>query len=148
MARLAALLRIEVVLGIDAPLPFQPQPARLLGVEVVLDLEAHVAREVLRALADQQVMVGLLEHRLGDERRRAHAFEGGDAAGALRRPVHAARVELHDAVGIRQPAVADAGVGRIELAEVDAGDQRVEHVAALVIRLNAFCTPDSVPPFL
>ena len=128
---LAALLRIEIVIGIDAALPLQPQPARLLGVEVVLDLEAHVAREVLRALADQQVVVGHLEHRLGHQRRRAHAFERGDAAGALRRAVHAARVELHDAVGVRQPAVADAAFGRIELADVDAGDQRVEHVGAL-----------------
>ena len=42
------------------------------------------------------------------QRRRAHAFERRDAAGALRRPVHAARVELDDAVRVRQAAVADA----------------------------------------
>ena len=73
----------------------------------------------------------MLEHRLGDQRRRAHAFERRDAAGALGRAVHAARVELHDAFGVGQAAVADAGLVRIELAEVDAGDERVEHVGAL-----------------
>ena len=73
----------------------------------------------------------MLHHRLRDERRRAHAFERGDAAGALLRAVHAARVELHDAVGVRQAAVADAVVLRIELDDVDAGDQRVEDVRAL-----------------
>ena len=54
-----------------------------------------------------------------------------DAAGALLRAVHAAGVELHDAVGVRQAAVADARLLGIELDDVDAGDQRVEHVLAL-----------------
>ncbi len=119
------------MIGIDAALPFEPQLARALGVEVVLDLEAHVARELLRVLADEQVVIGLLEHGLGDERRRAHAFDARHAAGALGRPVHAARVELHDAFGVGQAAVADAGVFGIELAQVDAGDDGVEHVGAL-----------------
>ena len=84
--------------------------------------------EVLRALADEQMVVGRVHDELRDVRRRPHAFERGDAAGALLRPVHAARVELHDAVGIRQAAVADAVVLRIELDDVDAGDEGVEHV--------------------
>ena len=75
-------------------------------------------------------MVGLLEHGLGHQRRRAHAFERRDPAGAPGRPVHAARIELHDAVGVGQAAEADAAVGRVELAVVDAGDQRIEHVGA------------------
>ena len=47
-------------------------------------------------------------HLLRDERRRPHALEAGHGAGALPRAVHARRVELDDAVGVRQPAVADA----------------------------------------
>ena len=45
-------------------------------------------------------------------------------------PVHAAGVELHDAVGVRQAAVTHAVVERIELDDVDARDQRLEDVAA------------------
>ena len=46
------------------------------------------------------------------------------------RPVHAARIELHHAVGVGKPAVADARVVGIELDDVDAGDQGLEHVGA------------------
>ena len=119
-----ALLRVEVVPRVDAPLPLEPLRARGLGVEVGLDREAHVAREGLRARAHQQVVVGVVEHRLRHPRGRAHALERGDAAGALQRAVHAAGVELDDAVGVRQPAVADVHLRRVELDDVDAGDQR------------------------
>ena len=77
-----------------------------------------------------QVMVGVAQDLLRHERRRADALDAGHGAGALLRPVHARGVELHDAVGVRQPAVADARVLGIELAQVDAGDQRVEDVLA------------------
>ena len=40
------------------------------------------------------------------------------------------RVELHDAVGVRQAAVAHARVLGIELDDVDAGDEGVEDVLA------------------
>ena len=95
-------------------------------------LKPMLARELLRRrLTDDQVMIGLLENGFGDERRRAYTFEAGDAAGAFGRTVHAARIELDDAFGVGQSAVADARVLRIELAEVDAGDDRVEHIGAL-----------------
>src|SRR5690349_3932196 len=42
--------------------------------------------------------------------------------------MHDGRIELDHAVGIRQAAVADAVVGWIELDDVNAGDDRVEHV--------------------
>ena len=74
---------------IDAPFPFQPQLARVRRVKVVFDLESHVARKILCAFADDQVMIGLLQHRPGDQRRRAHAFDGRDRAGLLPRSVHA-----------------------------------------------------------
>ena len=44
--------------------------------------------------------------------------------------MHAAGIELHDAVGVRNAAVADAILQRIELDDVDAGDQRVENILA------------------
>ena len=47
----------------------------VLGVQIVLDLEAHRARELLRALADEQVMVGDVHDQLRDLRRRADAFD-------------------------------------------------------------------------
>ena len=54
----------------------------------------------------------------------------GHAAGPLLRAVHAARIELHDTLGVGQPAVADARVLGIEFDDVDAGDEGLEHVAA------------------
>ncbi len=119
------------MLRVGAPLPLQPEAPRLLGVEVVLDLEAELAREILRALAHQQVMVGLLHHRLGDERRCAHALERRHGAGLPLRAMYAGSVELHDAVGVGQAAIAHAVVLGIELHDVDAGDERVEHVGTL-----------------
>jgi hypothetical protein len=76
------------------------------------------------------MMIGLLHDELRDGRRGPHAFERRHAAGALLGAVHARGIELHDTLGVRQSAVADAGVLRIELENVDAGDQRVEHVRA------------------
>ena len=91
-------------------------------------LKPSCRANVLRALADEQVVIGLVHHRLGHQRRGAHALEAGHAAGALLGPVHAAGVELHDAVGVGQAAVADAGLLGVELDDVHAGDHRVEHV--------------------
>jgi hypothetical protein len=54
---------------------------------------------------------------------RAHAFDARDAAGAFLRSVHAARIELHDPLGVGQAAPADAGLIRIELDDADAGDE-------------------------
>ena len=52
------------------------QLAGLLGVQIVFDLEPHLPRETLRVPADQQVMVGVIHHRFGHQRRRADAFAG------------------------------------------------------------------------
>src|SRR5262249_29511136 len=92
---------------------------------------AHRARELLRAFAHQQVVIRFVGDQLRDARRRAHAFDAGDAAGALFGPVHAARVELDDAVSVRQTAPADAGLIRIELDNADTGNRRIEHVGAI-----------------
>src|SRR5205085_1688736 len=70
-------LRVEVVRGVCASLPFEPELARVLCVEVVFDAEAHVARERLRAVTDDEMAVCVLHHCLPDERRRSHAFERG-----------------------------------------------------------------------
>jgi hypothetical protein len=129
--RLRALFRIEVVQRIGAALPFEPEPARLVVDEAFLDLDPHAAREILRALADQEMMVGLLRHQLRDLRRGAHAFDARDGAGLFLRPVHARRIELDDTVGIRQSAPADAGLIGVELDDADARDEGVQHVGPL-----------------
>ena len=67
-------MTLEMSLGIDAALPLAPQLARCLGIEVVFDGEAHRARKLLRAFADEQVMVGMVHHRFCDQRRRADAL--------------------------------------------------------------------------
>jgi hypothetical protein len=58
------------------------------------------------------------------------AFATSDGAGPPGGAVHARRVELDDPVGVGQRAVADAGFERIELGDVDARDQGIEHVLA------------------
>ena len=103
----------------------------MLGIEVVLDLDAEVAGEALGAGADEQVVVGLVHDQLRDLGRGADALETGHASGAPLGAVHAAGVELHHAVGIGEPAVAHGILFRIELEDVDSGDQGVEHVAPL-----------------
>jgi hypothetical protein len=118
------------MLRVDPPFPFQPKFSRMLGVQVVLDFEAEPAREILRAFAHDQMMVRLLHRRLRHERGRPHTFEAGHAAGTPFRAVHATGIELHHAVRVRQTAVADAVIKRIELDDVHARDERVEHVRA------------------
>src|SRR5215213_100854 len=128
--RLRALRRIEIARRVGAPLPFEPELARILRVQIVLYLEAHTAGESLRVPADYQVVIGQLHHRLRDERGRTHAFERSHRARALFRPVHNGRVELNYAFGIRQAAVADAIIERVELDYVHARKQGIEHVHA------------------
>ena len=86
----SALLRIEIVLRIDAAFPFEPARTRGLGVEIVFNLESQVAREILRAFADQQMMVRQFEDRFRDERWCPHAFERRDTARTFGGPMHAA----------------------------------------------------------
>ena len=54
-----------------------------------------------------------------------------DAARFFARAVHTRRIELNDAVGVRQAAEPDAVVERVQFDDVDAGDERVEHVVAV-----------------
>ena len=131
MPGLGTGLGIEVMIGIGAALPIQPEFAGFFRDQVFLDLEAHEAGEILRAFADEQVVVGFSHHFFGDERRSADAFDGGDRAGPLERPVHDGGIQLDDALGIGQAAVADAGVLRVGLDDVDAGDDGIEHIGAV-----------------
>src|SRR5690606_13931946 len=123
-----ALLRIEVMRRIGAPLPLEPDSTALLGVEIILDAESHIPRELLRTGTHQQVVIGVLHHLLGDERWRAHLFERCHTAGTLERTVHTARVELYDAIGVGNPAVAYALIIGVELHDVYTGDERIEYV--------------------
>ena len=127
---LRALLRAQVVQRIGAPLPLEPLLARVLIDQPFLDRDPHRAREILRALADEQMVIRFVGDELRDPRGRADALDPRDGAGALLRPVHARRVELYDALRVWQAAPADAGLVRIELDDGDARDQRVEDVGA------------------
>jgi len=73
-------------------------------------------------------MVRLVHHRLCHVRRRTDPLERGDPAGAAFWTVHAAGVELDDTLGVGPAPVADARVLRVQLDDVDAGDQRIQHV--------------------
>ena len=90
-------------------------------------------------------MIGVLQHRVRDLGRRPHAFERRHAAGPTLRAVHAARIELHHALGVGQAAVSDARVLGIEFDDVDAGDERLEDVGAAVISRKARATQVSLP---
>src|SRR5439155_12608699 len=81
--RLRALLRIKIVVGIRAALPLEPQASGFFSVQIVLDLVAHVARELLRALADDQQVVGGVHDELRDLRRRTDALDARHGASAL-----------------------------------------------------------------
>src|SRR5687767_138701 len=73
-------------------------------------------------------MVSDFHHGFRYQRRRAHTFERANGPGALLWTVHDGGVELDHAVGIRQTAITDAVVGRIELDDIYTCDHRVEHI--------------------
>src|SRR5262245_50238842 len=95
------------MLRIDAPLPLEPELARCRGVEVVFDLEAEGARELLRAFANDEVVIGQISDCFRNERWCAHALDRRHRTRALARTVHDGGIELHDAIRIPECAVAD-----------------------------------------
>ena len=111
--------------------PDHPGQARFLGLKR-FGGKTHRHREPVRALAHQHDVIGLLHHQLGDFRGSPAAADGADGSTAARGAVHDAGIELGHAVFIRQPAVSDRGVFRIELLNIDAGDDRVERIGALL----------------
>ena len=123
-------------------------PRVILGIEIVLDLETKRRAQIPARPCRRSDDGRSAPSRPGDERRRPNAFERGDAACPLLRSVHAARIELHNAFSIRQAAVADAGLFRIELDDVDAGDQRVEHVVPFDDLREGYLDAVLSPPFL
>ncbi len=80
---------------------------------------------------DQQVVVGHLHHRVGHERRRADTLESCDSVGPLLGAMHAARIELHHSVCVREPTVSNAGIGGIQLQDIHARNQAFENVFTL-----------------
>ena len=109
---------------IRAPLSIEPDLARMFGIQVVFDLEPELPRKVLRSVADEQVMVRTLHHCLCAQRRGADAFERRHTAGAFRRAMHAARIELNDSIRVRQSSVPDAVVLGVQLDQVDDSARR------------------------
>ena len=119
-----------VVVGIEIGAPVQPHFACVRGQQVFL-LEAVLQREPLGPLADQKDVVRVLEHEFRDLGRRLDPLERAHRPRALGGAVHARRVELHDAVGVRQPAIPHGVVVRVELLDLHALDRGVERVRAL-----------------
>ena len=110
-------------------LPQHPDPARALGKQV-LARKAHGHGEALGALADQHHVAGVFDDRLGHLGHVLDVAHRADRAGTPRRPVHAAGVELDDALLVRQTPEADRIVFRIVLRAADHLDRGVERVAA------------------
>src|SRR2546422_8053797 len=75
--------------------------------------------------------VRVLEHELRDLGRRLDAFERAHRTGPFGGPVHAGCVELHDPFGIRQAAVPDGVVLRIELLNLHTLDHGIQRVRTL-----------------
>jgi hypothetical protein len=75
-------------------------------------------------------MVGVVHDCLGHERWRTNAFEGGNSARALPWTVHAACIELHDSISVRETSEPDARIFRIELDDIDARDESVQDITA------------------
>src|ERR1017187_6534270 len=134
--RVLGLLRRELpVVDVGhALLPVEPDIPRSRREEV-LDGEAVRGREFARALAPEKHAVRAVHDEARDLRRRLAAFERADGAGLHRAAVHDARVELYDAILVRDAAVPDGDVVRVELVHVDADDRGVERIVSLDQRL-------------
>ena len=115
---------------IDTAFPVQPQAARFFGIEVVFNFESKVARKRLGATPNEKVVIGVLHDSFGYQRRSAHAFECGNTSGLLPRTVHTAGIELYDAIGIWQSAIADTCFFRIQFNNVDTSDKSVKYIVA------------------
>ena len=108
----------------------QPRLPSVLGQQVFI-FEAVLQREPLGALAHEEDVVRVLEDELRHLGGRLDPLQGTHRAGAFRGPMHAGGVELHHAVGVGQPAVADRVVVGVELLDLHALDGRIQGVGAL-----------------
>jgi hypothetical protein len=81
-------------------------------------------------------VIGALHDEPRDLRRILDAFERGDRSRAVRRPIHHGRIELHDAVFVRDAAVPDGEVVRIFFDEIDTRDGRIQRRAAVLHHLH------------
>ena len=106
-------------------------PPSPFGLEVLVghELVAELPGEHLGAVADQHDVRGALEHvaRQGDGI--ADVLEPGDRARVERAPIHDRGIELADALGVHDRAVAGVEERRV-LHDLDRGDDRVEAGAA------------------
>src|SRR5262245_24912045 len=101
MTGFSAFLWIEVMIRICASLPFQPLATGVVGVQIVFYLEAHAASEILRTFPDDQMVIGVIKHRLRNSRGSSNAFQSANRTRTFFWTVHARRVELHDTLSIR-----------------------------------------------
>ena len=121
MSRLGSLLRIEIVLRVGPALPFQPLLSRVLSVQIVFYFEAHAACVILRAFANDQMVICVVHYGLRHQRGCAHAFQRTHGAGTLPWSMHAGRVQLHHAFSIGQSAIANTVIEWIQLNDIHSG---------------------------
>ena len=115
---------------VDTAFPLEPELTRTGGVQIVLDDEPHAARKRLRPRPNKQMMVCMLHHSLCNQRRRANALQRSHATRPFLRAVHAAGIQLDDAVSVRQAPETDARIFRIAFDDIDACNHGIERVGS------------------
>ena len=116
-------------------LPDKPRQARFLGQQIFFFVAVRF-REARGAFADDHDVRRMIHHQFRDFRWRFNAANGSDGAAPARGAVCNARIQLRDAVFIRKAAIADGGVIWVELNDVDAGDDGIEGIRALLEHLH------------
>ena len=87
--------------------PQLPGLARALGQQVFLGI-AHQQPELRRALAHQHHVAGMFHHRFGQQRNVLDIVHARHRPRHARRPMHAAGVEFHHAIFVRQTSQPNA----------------------------------------
>ncbi len=132
--------------------PVEPDLPAALGQEVLF-FEAVGLGELQGPGPDEKDAVGALHDEARHLRRVLDALERADGARLHRAAVHDGSIELHDALFVRDAAVADRHVIGIVLDDVDARDDgvqriapRLQNVPRLLDRLETVCRRDDDGP--
>src|SRR5205823_7023862 len=117
--------------------PREPDFARMFGEEILF-FKTFGDGEAARAIANNHDVIGAFENGLCKSCDVLDSPNAGDGARAIRRPVHAARVELDFAFFVGQSAVADGVVVRIVFDDGDGRDDGIKRVAARLQNVHTF----------
>ncbi len=99
--------------------------------------KAFVHREAVRAFADDHHVIRFFHHGLRQPRGVFDAAKSCDGAGAVRRSVHHARVQLNFSFFVGQTAVADGIVVGIVFHDAHRRDHGVQRVSAFFQNVHA-----------